>query len=74
MKKITQEEFQVLLASSIKMTKDHPYLRIGQAMFNILYDKNPILADSLRGTDKDPFHARSLSDLRVEKFKNYIII
>ena len=35
---------------------DHPYIRQGQAMFNILYEMYPELAEQIRGTDLDPFH------------------
>ena len=35
----------------------HPSWRYGQAVFNTLYEINPSLADSIRGSDVDPFYA-----------------
>ena len=35
---------------------DHPYLRQGQVMFNILAEMYPDLAEEIRGTDLDPIH------------------
>jgi len=43
-------------------------LRIGQAMFNRLYDVDPEFADSLRGSDVDPFYADDYEDERVQGF------
>lgn len=34
--------------------------RLGQALFNNLYSFNPELANSIRGTDADPFHKDSI--------------
>jgi hypothetical protein len=34
----------------------HPSWRLGQAYFNVLADANPALADSIRGSDLDPFY------------------
>ncbi len=34
--------------------------RLGQCLFNSLYEFDPKLADSIRGTDKDPFHNNSV--------------
>ena len=39
-------------------------LRYGQTCFNVLYLLDPDLADSIRGTDLDPFH----NDNRVPEF------
>ena len=44
------------------------HLRIGQAMFNRLYDVDPEFADSLRGSDVDPFYADDYEDERVQGF------
>jgi hypothetical protein len=41
----------------------HPEWRHGQAMFNVLYDMNPRLADRIRGTDLDPFHKKEGAEL-----------
>ena len=43
-------------------------LRVGQAMFNHLYDVDPEFADSLRGSDIDPFYADDYEDERVQGF------
>lgn len=34
----------------------HPQYRHGQALFQALYALAPMLADSIRGTDLDPFY------------------
>lgn len=41
---------------------EHPEWRYGQTAFNVLYQINPELADSVRGTHCDPFH-RAESDI-----------
>lgn len=52
--------------SLIKST--NPYYRIGQSLFNTLYEINPILAEEIRGTNKDPYHCDNWDDIRVTKF------
>lgn len=45
--------------------------RYGQACFNLLLDKSPEMAEAIRGTDKDPFHAGRDSE-RFRKFVEYL--
>ena len=45
--------------------------RYGQACFNLLLDKSPEMAEAIRGTDKDPFHAGRDSE-RFRKFLEYL--
>jgi hypothetical protein len=42
--------------------------RYGQALFNILHSTHPRLANSLLGTDADPFFAESDRDPRLAAF------
>jgi len=42
--------------------------RIGQGAFNVLNELDPDLADSIRGTDLDPFY----NDDRVAKFYAHV--
>lgn len=48
----------------VKYALDHPEQRNGQAMFNALHEFDPELADTIRGTDADPFY----DNLKVEAF------
>ena len=50
----------------------HPYYRVGQAMFNVLLDMEPELAEEIRGSDADPFYASVARDPRVTKFREAI--
>lgn len=47
-------------------------LRIGQALFNHLDAINPDLAEIIRGTNKDPFHASSPTDPRYDAAIKFI--
>jgi hypothetical protein len=40
-------------------------MREGQLAFNLLYARNPALADRIRGTSLDPFY----DDSRLSKFR-----
>lgn len=44
----------------------YPFLRIGQCMFNILFEYDPKVANEIRATKFDPFY----QDSRIEEFKN----
>ena len=46
------------------VARDHEDWRIGQTMFNVLYEMFPVLANTIRGTSKDPFY----NDDNVEEF------
>jgi len=35
----------------------HPNLRYGQALFNVLYEIYPELADDIRSTNNDPYYS-----------------
>ena len=51
-----------------KMHEAFDYLRVGQCMFNILYERYPKVADEIRGSKFDPFY----QDSRIEEFKNKV--
>jgi len=46
--------------------------RVGQAFFNILYVNYPEVADSIRGSEYDPFHLDSVSDATQDKVAELI--
>jgi hypothetical protein len=49
---------------------EHPHWRPGQAAFNVVYRYEPAIADQIRTTTADPFHATSRLPLfwqRVEE-------
>jgi pectate lyase len=50
---VTSKSFILYLQS---LEHKHPQIRLGQHMFNQLYDISPKLADSVRGGTIDPFH------------------
>lgn len=43
-------------ADAQKAVAASPSLRIGQAIFNALYHREPMIADIVRGSDLDPFY------------------
>jgi len=47
------KEFRKKVVESLVANKKY---RAGQAMFNVLYETHPTLANSIRGTEADPFH------------------
>ncbi len=42
--------------------------RVGQFFFNVLYDNRPDLAETVRGTELDPFH----DDTRISGFLQFV--
>ena len=48
-------EYERYLRRAVRYHDNHPAQREGQAAFNQLARENPDLADSIRGTDLDPF-------------------
>lgn len=64
MAKWTMNTFMLQLTKRIGSTDE----RIGQSVFNTLYDLDPEMADSIRGTDLDPFY----NDDRVAKFYDHV--
>ena len=46
--------------------------RIGQAFFNILYVNYPEVADSIRGSDYDPFYLDSVSKATQDRVAELI--
>ncbi|MCK5788963.1 MAG: hypothetical protein KAH32_08185, partial [Chlamydiia bacterium] len=56
MEKLTQMQVDEILSEADAQRVTQPYLRRGQAFFNIMYERYPELADSIRATEYDPFH------------------
>lgn len=73
MKLLTNDEFAELLKDAQIEQKFNSHLRIGQILFNNLYESNPELANSVRGTSADPFYASDINDKRVHKFMEEVI-
>lgn len=73
MEKLTRTEYQEILSQAKAEALNDPYLRIGQCLYNKLYDYNAELARSINGTEADPFHASLYGDPRIVAFENAII-
>lgn len=61
-------DLETFAYESIKASNNYPELRHGQVLFRVLesYDKD--LADQIRGSPADPFHAESPFDERIALF------
>jgi hypothetical protein len=46
--------------------------RYGQALFNTLHQHRPTLAEKMRASNIDPFHAEDSSDIRVYAALSFI--
>ena len=53
-------EYWQYLEAAAKEQAAHPSYRNGQALFNVLYDVRPDLAEQVRGTHLDPFYDNGL--------------
>jgi hypothetical protein len=53
-----------------KINKENPEgcYRVGQSLFNTLFELDPLLANDIRGTHLDPFQSNSWSDKRTIDF------
>ncbi len=61
--KLSNEEFELFSSEVVNMLKNSQ-MRSGQCMFNTLYQINPVIADSIRGTELDCFYQNK----RIKKF------
>lgn len=69
---VTLNDYHMKVADSILRNKDW---RVGQSMFNVLYDIRPDLSEQIRATDLDPFHVEDKvfnSSDTVGKFLDWI--
>lgn len=66
-------QWSVIKKEAFELVFENPHIRIGQALFNVLYENYPELADLVRNTDADPFNANSYSDLRIQRFYDKIV-
>lgn len=73
MKKITQDQYYDLVKRAREYVAKYPTIRFGQALFNLLWDDNEMLAKSLIETANDPYEARVESDYRVTNFFNTVV-
>lgn len=73
MKKLTINEWKELKEKAFQMTWDNPHLRIGQCLFNILYETRPDLCEMVRGTENDPFYSEGYCSERVVNFF-YVVV
>lgn len=68
--KITVDEFYERARANMV---DRPQWRYGQSLFNTLLGIRPDLAEQIRGTEIDPFHARGgTDDPRLYKFGEFV--
>lgn len=57
-------DFNEFTQECVAYLRTHPEQRWGQAVFNTLATVRPDLADMIRGTSYDPFHAPTGADIR----------
>ena len=60
LKKLNLKQLGELLSEVEVCKRNFPEWREGQCLFNTLYDYYPDLAESLRGTNNDPFYDRNI--------------
>lgn len=46
--------------------------RIGQTLFNTLYELRPELADNIRSTEYDPYYSDSFDSATVKRFLEHL--
>jgi hypothetical protein len=59
MNKMDNESFAQFLKLVADEYKKYPNLRFGQTLYNVLHDIRPELAESIIGTENDPFYTDS---------------
>jgi hypothetical protein len=59
---MTKQEFFV----QVRKTAAAYNWRIGQALFNVLFDVRPDISEKLRGTRNDPFFSDTIEDKRYQ--------
>ena len=70
MKTITSAEWFELMSKACRYQQEHNYtVRLGQALFNVLADSHPEIADYVRGTEFDPYYDNS----RLNVLQNTIV-
>jgi hypothetical protein len=72
MKKLTETEWLAIVNEAANVHYTYPHLRLGQCIFNILYEKYPLVADSIRGTEYDPFY-KEITIKFASKIENHIV-
>jgi len=70
---ITRDQWVTLKKAAFEVVDANPHIRIGQALFNVLYEYFPELADTVRATEADPFEAKEYTDPRITKFYDKIV-
>lgn len=55
-KRMLNRDYLTLCKRADALQKENKALRRGQALFNALYEQAPDLANTIRGTDLDPFY------------------
>ena len=73
MELLSIEEWKLLRNAAFKEVEKYPFIRIGQALFNILCDGFPELAESVSGTTADPFQCKNYTDQRIKNFYDKIV-
>jgi hypothetical protein len=56
MQKLTTEQLNAFAEEVGRVKAANPSWRLGQTMFNVLYEHYPELANNIRGTEADPFY------------------
>jgi hypothetical protein len=60
------------MLSVYSMLASFPNWRYGQTLFNALHIGWPELADTIRGTEIDPYHSDVTDTQRIESFFEYL--
>ena len=60
--KLKKEQVDIIYNEAKQIVKDYSCLRLGQAFYNTLYEEYPEVADSIVGTDLDPFYDNNKLD------------
>lgn len=59
---MTKEEF----FTQVRKTASAYNWRIGQALFNVLFDVRPDISEAIRATGNDPFFSETVEDKRYQ--------
>lgn len=66
---LSKKQYDMVLTAARVTLSNHPEWRWGQAVFNVMYDIFPSVANQIRGKSIDMFY----KDENVEKFKELMI-
>lgn len=71
-KLITQKEAAKLLDQAYALNQEHPQLRVGQNLINLIHEDYPDLAMKYHGTYADFFYQRHVPTVIETFYSNYV--